>query len=351
MAVSATLIRVLLSRAARRELIMSRTADRIESQWRLTDPFDGYQVGEFAESAAELSMAAQAAIVSLATAAQLAYFSELEVELADFFPEVPPEVRLFGAFESEFTKPKNVVSGGVESLRLPVEEVFNRPARQYRAAVSSGTDPAIALEDSVNRVKLVSGTNLSLAEREAEHLIYKEAARQRIGVIGWRRVIHPEASKSGSCGLCVAASDRLYKTDAMKAIHDHCRCETLPVTADDDPGDELNRDDLDRLYDEAGGNSKFQLKRTRYKFDEHGELQAVLVPARRGQKVPHYRDPTVPQPVDLDEFAREYEVASRQLPLMERHLRQTLAKGLGEDSSPVQYQRTQIDRYKAILSR
>ncbi|MEV0759533.1 hypothetical protein [Nocardia sp. NPDC050435] len=305
MTVSAVLRRVILSRAARRDAIIASTSARIEARWRRTDPWDGEAVGEFAAAAAELSVAAQGAMVSLATAAQLVYFRELGLELEDFFPEVPPEVRFFSEeAASQFAKPTVVLSGGIESQRLSTTEPFNRPARQYRAAVSTGTDPAKALEATIQRAKIIAGTNLALAEREAEHLILKEATRQGVAVIGWRRVIHPEESKSGSCGLCIAASDRLYTVEELKPIHDHCCCETLPVTADNDPGDELNREDLKRLYGDAGGTGREQLKRTRYKVDNHGELQAVLVPARR-ETVPRELATQRQKPVDLDAFARE----------------------------------------------
>jgi hypothetical protein len=41
-------------------------------------------------------------------------------------------------------------------------------------------------------------------------------------VTGYRRVIHPELSKSGTCGLCVAAADRIYYVDDLMPIHTNC---------------------------------------------------------------------------------------------------------------------------------
>ncbi|MBF6085212.1 hypothetical protein IU485_27980 [Nocardia cyriacigeorgica] len=350
--VTDTLIRVLLSRAARRDAILASTQDRIEAWWRMTDPWDGDQVQAFTEAAADLARAGQDAMVSLAVAAQLSYLRELDLEMDAYFPEVAPEVRLFNPDEvSEHApEPKPVVSGGRETLRLPATEVFNRPARQYRAQVSRGTAELEALAESISRVRIITGTNLSLAEREAEHLMLTEAARQGLPVIGYRRVIHPELSKSGVCGLCLAASDRKYSVAELKPIHDNCKCETMPITESGDPGNELNRADLDRLYQDAGSTNAADLKSTRYRIDAHGELQSVLVPQRRGTPVPRYRSPGSPAPTQLAPDEKDREFAARHLPTMRQILAQSLANGRAEDSGPVQYQRAQIARFEAILA-
>jgi hypothetical protein len=53
---------------------------------------------------------------------------------------------------------------------------------------------------------------------------------------GYRRVIHPELSKGGTCGLCVAASDRIYHVSELRAVHGRCECTTLPIVGEQDPG-------------------------------------------------------------------------------------------------------------------
>jgi hypothetical protein len=93
---------------------------------------------------------------------------------------------------------------------------------------------------------------------------------------GTRRVIHPELSKGGTCGLCVAASDRIYHVSELRAVHGRCECTTLPIVGEQDPGHALNDLDLRRLYKHAGGTDAAGLKRTRYKILEHGELGPVL---------------------------------------------------------------------------
>lgn len=72
-------------------------------------------------------------------------------------------------------------------------------------------------------------------------------------VLEYRRVLHPELSRSGSCGLCIAAADRWYSTAALLPLHANCKCGVAPAGSDYDPGFQLNSDDLKKLYEQAGG--------------------------------------------------------------------------------------------------
>jgi hypothetical protein len=96
------------------------------------------------------------------------------------------------------------------------------------------------------------------------------------GISEYRRVIRPELSNEGSCGLCVVAADRIYYKDDLFPLHARCNCGVLPVTDDNDPGLELNREDFARLYSAAGGTAGAKLKRVRIAVQEHGEIGAVL---------------------------------------------------------------------------
>ena len=115
---------------------------------------------------------------------------------------------------------------------------------------------------------------MRLADRTASN-----GTLQAAGVTHYRRVIHPELSKGGTCGMCVVASDRVYKTGTLMPIHANCECTVAPIAGDDDPGHRINAADLRRLYGDAGGTGRAGLKRTRYRIDEHGELGPVLTPA------------------------------------------------------------------------
>lgn len=105
------------------------------------------------------------------------------------------------------------------------------------------------------------------------------------GITGWRRVIHPELSRSGTCGLCVSAATRIYTTSDLKPLHKRCFCTVMGITADSDPGDALNRVDLGDLYDDAGGTTDgWTLKQTRYQVGPDGTLVAAKVRTKQGPR-------------------------------------------------------------------
>ena len=56
------------------------------------------------------------------------------------------------------------------------------------------------------------------------------------GVIGWRRV--PD---SDPCPLCIAAATQRYRTDQLRARHEHCHCGVAPITGTLDPGRVIER--------------------------------------------------------------------------------------------------------------
>lgn len=150
---------------------------------------------------------------------------------------------------------------------------WERPARDARVVRLLGAEELEANEKARLRAERQAKMDLMLARREAE--------RQRFGlsddIIGFRRILHPELSKSGPCGLCVVAADRIYRKSELKPLHNECVCDSLPVTRVDDPGINLNRDDLNRIYEAAGGTGRQGLQRVRVQVLEHGELGPILV--------------------------------------------------------------------------
>lgn len=116
-----------------------------------------------------------------------------------------------------------------------------------------------------------------------------QPAPGRPRLIGYRRMIHPELSKSGqSCGMCIVASTRMYYKADLMAIHEGCNCLPLPIYEGNDPGGFINDDELQRFYDAAGGNQARELKNTRYQIDEHGEIGPVL--SRYGKPIKSAED-------------------------------------------------------------
>jgi hypothetical protein len=165
----------------------------------------------------------------------------------------------------------------------PAEE-WNRPAKVYRRARLLGESDLRAAELAAQRAEQLVDMDLGLAMRES--------ARQRLAsvdtITGYRRIIHPELSESGTCGLCAVASDRIYKTGELLPIHAGCQCDVLPIVrGKTDPGQALNRDELGELYRAAGGTEAAKLKRIRVAVREHGELGPVLTDADH-----HWRGPS-----------------------------------------------------------
>lgn len=183
--------------------------------------------------------------------------------------------------------------GDVPGLVFPRDNtdpwlVAQRPADTYRSLAvetpqirpkewPSRTDETFQevdkwLEQAFNRLRTTVDEDVSRAQTSATLDRYKGSK-----VLEYRRVLHPELSKTGSCGLCVVAADRWYSTSNLMPLHANCHCGVAPAGSDYDPGFQLNQKDLKRLYDEAGGTSSSALKQVRVKTITHGELGPVLL--------------------------------------------------------------------------
>lgn len=155
-------------------------------------------------------------------------------------------------------------------------DVFSRPAKTFRRLRSEGVDPAEAFRQSMLQAAQISDLNMTLAQREAYQATFARLESQA-GITGYRRIVHPELAKSGSCGLCIVASDNVYHTAQLLPIHGNCNCTVLPIVGQIDPGNSLNNHTLGDFY-AAAGDSTFgeDLKKTRYVVNEHGEYGPTL---------------------------------------------------------------------------
>lgn len=162
----------------------------------------------------------------------------------------------------------------------PPVDIYSRPVFAYRDAIATGHTKDEARVFAIERAGILITADIMLAGRKAS-----VTQMEREGVLRYRRIIHPELSAGGTCGLCIAASDRIYKTEELMPMHDRCWCTVMPIIGENDPGFRLNQDDLGSLYadaagdSDASGTSKQLLKRTRYRIEDHGELGQVLVNA------------------------------------------------------------------------
>jgi hypothetical protein len=325
--------------------------------WAGVDPYDGRQVASFAATAVKPLATAQTIVARAAAGSQKQTLAAMGIEIPARVNN-PIEVR--GA-ELVLTDRSVVVKQDVEhstvdyanndmasvtAADMSTEAVLNRPARTARYLESQGASRDEAAAAAIQRLNLIIEDNLMLAQRLAEAEIIAEATQRGAPIVGHRRIIHPELSRTGVCGLCIAAADRIYIVSELRPIHDRCKCTTAAVTTDFDPADELNKADLKMLYEDSGGTSGAHLKRTRYKIDEHGELGAVLVP-RKPYKVRGSDTASPPAPASPES---KTDVARRHLPIFEANLRKLQASGLPERSPQIQYHLQQIQRYRAALS-
>lgn len=246
--------------AQRRQSLIEQLLRAILGLWSTFDRwYDDDLLNSAAGRAAMFSLVASREMRKLELAFTKAVFEEYGIGQVDW-----------GAIEDIYPR------SGISALN-----VHRRPGLQYRYAMKQGKTETEARDVALERAEDLARTDIRLAGRDESHRAYAFSGK----AIGWRRILHPELSRTGPCGLCVVAADRFYKSGDLEEIHDLCVCGKLPITADADPGLRMNRDDLDRLYAEAGGNTADALKRTRVIIRENGEIGPVLT--RDGQ---HFRD-------------------------------------------------------------
>lgn len=212
--------------------------------------------------------------------------------------------------------------------------VYSRPVFEFRDAVARGLSEELALIEAQQRAEVISLTDALLARRDASRPVMKAA-----GVTKYRRVIRPELSKTGTCGLCIAAATQLYGVDDLLPIHSLCKCTVLPVTEDVDPK-ALNTADLDKLYEGMGSTDRQRLTQYRYQVGADGELGPVLEP-KRTQTRGSGRTEATPQ-----ERARaELAALEPRLAVLEQRA------AAGENvAAPLAYQRDRIAKLRAALT-
>ena len=153
-------------------------------------------------------------------------------------------------------------------------DVYSRPIFVYRAALANGLDEHQAQAQAFERARMLAQTDNLLTRRNAA--LTQTAG---IGATKYRRRIHPEMSKTGTCGLCIAAASRIYNRGDLMPIHTRCKCEVIPILGADDPGEALNLADMERLYAATPGTTRSELVKTRYRVEDDSELGPLLIPA------------------------------------------------------------------------
>lgn len=216
--------------------------------------YAGASVVAFAQRVARLVLLSQKASGRIVEAHLRQQFRRLGYELPTGTLVELPDVLRFGADEVE---------------------VYQRPIREIRYLVSTGIPLQEAVESATDRLEEQISLDLQLARTTAAQQIISSADPKI--VTGYRRVIHPE--EGNVCGLCIAASDRVYPRAELLPIHAHCKCTVLPVVLGEDPGAKINYQDVLRIYEAAGSTGSAELKKVRVEFTPHGEMGRILTRA------------------------------------------------------------------------
>lgn len=160
-----------------------------------------------------------------------------------------------------------------------MRRVFERPVKLFRRQVSKGVPPAEAMRQAMELASVIVGTNNRLAAREAWAQALERLGPDA-GITGYRRIVHPELARTGTCGLCLVASDNVYKRAALMPLHARCNCTVMPIIGArggaGDPGNSLNRMSTQGVIDAAGSSHGFDLKKIRVAVNDHGEYGPTL---------------------------------------------------------------------------
>lgn len=237
------------SYANSKEALTQSAVDSIFRGMADVNAFDDIEVKAFAEGAADVIRAVQGN-ASILTEAYIRNILTIQKIL-------PPVLRV-----AELT---NDLREGIE-----LYQAYMRPFDEFRYLLSKGKPEADAKASMLRRAESLVDTDVNLATRKATQKTLESTPK----VTGYRRIIHPEMSRGGSCGLCVVAADRVYYKSELMPIHDRCKCTVLPVTDKSDPGESLNADQIGEYYRQAGGTEGAKLKRVR--VSQHGEIGPVL---------------------------------------------------------------------------
>ncbi|AYD82117.1 head maturation protease [Gordonia phage Turuncu] len=216
-------------------------------------------------------------------------------------PRRPTKTDRPGNVEPDDWEPDTEAAPGQAPGDVDDEEAARLEAELRREAALSDQEKQTLLEQVAQqemeiRLERMVNDDIGMANRSA----FRGAINAVPGdvIIGYRRVLHPELAESGqSCGLCVAASTRLYKKKDLLPIHNLCNCEPVEVIKGRDVGQQINDEDLDTLYGAAEDSTDRQdLSNTKWTVFDHPELGPVLRSAPRSQRK---------KPVDIAFSSRE----------------------------------------------
>ncbi|MFD4234317.1 hypothetical protein [Streptomyces sp. NPDC058542] len=155
------------------------------------------------------------------------------------------------------------------------EEVYRRPFKEVWAALGNAVPFDEALNRGAHRLETIAKTDLQLARTHTVREVGDDMPRFTYTV--------RELQGEYDCALCMIASTQRYHKRDLAPIHPGCDCLVKLVTADEDPGQVIDEEKLERIHDlveEALGKSDRGGRAVDYRkiivASNHGEIGPVL---------------------------------------------------------------------------
>lgn len=234
---------------------------RVNRSWLGLGSWRGEDVDRFQRSALPVILAGQRQIATLTTS----YLERL-------YREIDEESRT----ELDLDRVTGRALRGVDP-----EEVYRRPFIDVWTALSKGESFDVALDRGSHRLETLTQTDLQLARTHTVREVGDDMPRFEYTV----RVLEGEYD----CALCMIASTQRYRKRDLAPIHPGCDCTIKLIKADEDPGQIIDEERLERIHDlveEALGTFDRGGRAMDYRkiiiAREHGEIGPVL--GYRGQR-------------------------------------------------------------------
>lgn len=155
------------------------------------------------------------------------------------------------------------------------EDVYRRPFVDVWTALSNDEPLDVAIDRGAHRLETIAKTDLQLARTHTVREVGDDMPRFTYTV--------RELQGEYDCALCMIASTQRYMKRDLAPIHPGCDCLVKLVTADEDPGQVIDEDKLERIHDlveEALGKSDRGGRAVDYRkiiiANDHGEIGPVL---------------------------------------------------------------------------
>ncbi|GAA3018286.1 hypothetical protein [Streptomyces fulvorobeus] len=155
------------------------------------------------------------------------------------------------------------------------EEVYRRPFKEIWNALDNDVAFDVALQRGTHRLETLAKTDLQLARTHTVREVGDDMPRFEYTV--------RELQGEYDCALCMVASTQRYHKRFLAPIHPGCDCLVKLVTADEDPGQVIDEEKLERIHElveEALGKSDRGGRAVDYRkilvANEHGEIGPVL---------------------------------------------------------------------------